>query len=601
MTILALQKVTLAGLVEERGVILQGLQRLGCLHLIPLKPKPEAEPDRPSGAPVESAYKALRWISDVATKRQQVRDERSFDFDRVVAEALHNRQRLRDTEDKKSRLQRRIEALMPWGDFQLLPQEYSGGYRFWFYQIPVDQQRQLQALDLPWQMVHRDNRFSYVVVIAKQEPDAALLSVPRTHTGAVSLSELQAELIRTEIELEDLLSDHHALSRWIYLLSRNLARVEDQSALVEADQGVWQQQGLCLIQGWLAERDLPRLQAFADAQGLALVAEEPSFEERPPTLLENPSPLDGGQDLVSFYQTPSYHAWDPSRIVFFSFALFFAMIMADAGYALILSLFLARYWKRMGASGGGRRFRLLTAVVLATSFVYGVLVGSYFGIVPQTASLAGSLKLLDLNDFDSMMRLSIGIGSAHLILANLVVAMHLRPFPHNARPIGWSLAVAGGFTLYLSGVESGASLTRLGLLLLVTGLLLVLLFSSRRPVKDLKSALLRLLDGLGGLTQVTKMFGDILSYLRLFALGLASSSLALTFNDLALQVKQALPGAGLLVAILILLLGHSINLGLGIISGFVHGLRLNFIEFFNWGLSDEGYPFRAFAKKETEL
>jgi len=239
--------------------------------------------------------------------------------------------------------------------------------------------------------------------------------------------------------------------------------------------------------------------------------------------------------------------------------------------------------------------------VLATSFVYGVLVGSYFGIVPQTASLAGSLKLLDLNDFDSMMRLSIGIGSAHLILANLVVAMHLRPFPHNARPIGWSLAVAGGFTLYLSGVESGASLTRLGLLLLVTGLLLVLLFSSRRPVKDLKSALLRLLDGLGGLTQVTKMFGDILSYLRLFALGLASSSLALTFNDLALQVKQALPGAGLLVAILILLLGHSINLGLGIISGFVHGLRLNFIEFFNWGLSDEGYPFRAFAKKETEL
>jgi V/A-type H+-transporting ATPase subunit I len=120
-------------------------------------------------------------------------------------------------------------------------------------------------------------------------------------------------------------------------------------------------------------------------------------------------------------------------------------------------------------------------------------------------------------------------------------------------------------------------------------------------VKDLKSALLRLLDGLGGLTQVTKMFGDILSYLRLFALGLASSSLALTFNDLALQVKQALPGAGLLVAILILLLGHSINLGLGIISGFVHGLRLNFIEFFNWGLSGEGYPFRAFAKKETEL
>ena len=89
-----------------------------------------------------------------------------------------------------------------------------------------------------------------------------------------------------------------------------------------------------------------------------------------------------------------------------------------------------------------------------------------------------------------------------------------------------------------------------------------------------------------------------MSYLRLFALGLASASLALTFNQLADQVYQAVPGLGLLLSILILLLGHSINLVLGIISGFVHGLRLNFIEFFNWGIADEGYPFQAFAKKE---
>jgi V/A-type H+-transporting ATPase subunit I len=112
--------------------------------------------------------------------------------------------------------------------------------------------------------------------------------------------------------------------------------------------------------------------------------------------------------------------------------------------------------------------------------------------------------------------------------------------------------------------------------------------------------LLRLLDGLAALTNITKIFGDVLSYLRLFALGLASASLAITFNQLAVQVQGAFPGLGLLLGILILILGHSINLGLAIISGFVHGLRLNFIEFFNWGLSEEGYPFRAFAKKEME-
>ena len=82
------------------------------------------------------------------------------------------------------------------------------------------------------------------------------------------------------------------------------------------------------------------------------------------------------------------------------------------------------------------------------------------------------------------------------------------------------------------------------------------------------------------LIQVSKLFGDVMSYLRLFALGLASASLALTFNQLADQVYEAVPGLGLLLSLLILLLGHGVNLILGIISGFVHGLRLNFIEFF---------------------
>ena len=84
----------------------------------------------------------------------------------------------------------------------------------------------------------------------------------------------------------------------------------------------------------------------------------------------------------------------------------------------------------------------------------------------------------------------------------------------------------------------------------------------------------------------------------MFALGLASASLALTFNGLAAQVHAEVEGLGLLLAILILLVGHALNLALGVMSGVVHGLRLNFIEFYNWALSGEGYPFRAFRKKE---
>jgi V/A-type H+-transporting ATPase subunit I len=97
-------------------------------------------------------------------------------------------------------------------------------------------------------------------------------------------------------------------------------------------------------------------------------------------------------------------------------------------------------------------------------------------------------------------------------------------------------------------------------------------------------------------TNVSKAFGDVLSYLRLFALGLASAQLAVTFNGLAADASNR-GGIGLLLAILILLAGHTINFLLGLLGGVVHGLRLNCIEFFNWSLTEEGYAFEPFRRK----
>ena len=110
----------------------------------------------------------------------------------------------------------------------------------------------------------------------------------------------------------------------------------------------------------------------------------------------------------------------------------------------------------------------------------------------------------------------------------------------------------------------------------------------------------RAIKGLSALTRLTKAFGDVLSYLRLFALGLASASLAVAFNDMAAGVREAMPGIGLLFALLILVLGHALNFVLAIASGVIHGLRLNFIEFFDWGVKEEGHLFRAFRRKGSE-
>ena len=130
------------------------------------------------------------------------------------------------------------------------------------------------------------------------------------------------------------------------------------------------------------------------------------------------------------------------------------------------------------------------------------------------------------------------------------------------------------------------------------GALSVLFFSSLRPISTWNPVThaLRLVDGLMQFTQVSKAFGDSLSYLRLFALGLASAQLAVTFNGLASDAFRT--GVWeFLLAILIVVIGHGINFLLAMMGGVVHGLRLNCIEFFNWSLSEEGYPFEPFRKK----
>ncbi len=588
MSIVPLNKVTVFGLKVEREAILEGLQCLGCMHLISLQSSVKE-----SGFGLSDRYKdaqkALRYIMDVPRRRHQVRDETSFDLQRVVAAAVANQQKRREAEDKKLFLTNRLKKLAPWGNFTLPDLDELDGYRLWFYQVPHTKAKQIQQLELPWQLVGEDHLNVYVVVIAREEPPADILPVPRTRAGSVSPEELKRQLERVEIELDEIRAEHEALSRWIFLLSKNLVRAEDQAALQEASTQGKEQDGIFMVQGWMPKRALKRLDAFAEENKLAFLAEPPKPEDNPPTLMDNPPTFRGGQDLVTFYETPGYRTWDPSPIVFFSFALFFAMILTDAGYGLLLSVVVACCWQQMGKSRGGRHFRILAVVGLVLAIIYGISVGSYFGIEPPEGSLLANLKIINLQDYNSMMRFSLAIGCLHLALANAIVAYRASGFVGKAKPMGWITVIFGGLTIYLGWQYLGIGLLAGGFCVIFLG----------GFVGSKKQFFWRIVDGLGSLVGLSKLFGDVMSYLRLFALGLASASLALTFNQLAEQVYQAVPGLGLLLSLLILFLGHGINLLLAVVSGFVHGLRLNFIEFFNWGLAEEGYPFQAFAKKES--
>ena len=597
MSIARLKKLSLIGKLETKTAILEHLQSQGCMHLVPLAPPP-AEPEKAATREADDAYKALRFLADVAVPRRQVHRDANFDVQAFVAETLELKHKIRETGDRRDFLAARIDAVRPWGDLIFPPNEELAGNHLWFYQLPVKHRADLEKVDLPWKIITTNTQFIYLVVVSPDEPAPDLLPVARTHVGALPLSELAGQLEEVEIALEALDSDRIALTRYLTLLRLNMSEAASQAELEFAQEQTRDDEALFAIQGWVAVDCIDDVAGYAETNGCAVLLEDPAWDDTPPTLLQQPDEEAAGVDLAMFYQVPGYQSWDPTILIVVSFAMFFAMIIADAGYGAIILLGLLVGWKRLGRSVKQRAWRRLGLILASATIAYGIVIGSYFGAEPTAGSALAALNILSLNDFDTMMRLSIIVGVVHIVIALAMNAWARRDRRSVWANLGWICAIAAGVLLWLSGQTGGVA--ALGLALLIGGLAAIVIFTSERPIIKPTDWLWRGLDGIKALGGAMGAFGDILSYMRLFALGLASASLALTFNDLAFSTMDALPGIGVLFGILILIVGHAMNFGLALMSGVVHGLRLNYIEFFKWGLAEEGVAFRPFARKEVQ-
>ena len=596
MAIVPVAKVTLYGSADQKEKVLDGLQELGCMHLLDLS----NDHDNNSGKQQVSsdAAAALKYLRMCPIHRRAIKDETDFHIDDVVGQALTIEQQSQKLQAERDELKQPIAALAPWGDFKLPINEEIGGLRFWFYVIPHYRLRALDGLTLAWHVVARDLRFAYVIVVSSDEPEG--MPVPRSHLDDRGLTHLRRRYEAIEVELEEMHWQRVRLTRWIYQLSRTIGVAEDRVARVRAAEQAFDETSIFAVQGWAPQSACEQIREFACDHRLGVTLEPPTAKDSPPTLLSNLGLAAGGQDAVTFYTTPAYRAWDPSGIVFLSFSVFFAMIMADAGYAILLAILLLLFWRRMGTSPSLLRSRTLFVAIAIASIAYGILVGSYFGFPPSSGSILSKLHVIDASNTTLMMQISVSIGVAHLAIANLALAWSRRWSPMMLSSFGWVTALVGGLALGLgkSGSEPEQTLIHYGSWAIGTGILGILLFSSSQPLLTLSAKVhgQRLVDGFLSLTGVSRAFGDVLSYLRLFALGLASAQLAGTFNELTYKASCCV-GIGSLLAVAVVVFGHGLNFALAIMSGVVHGLRLNCIEFFGWGLPDEGYPFQPFNKR----
>lgn len=451
------------------------------------------------------------------------------------------------------------------------------------------------------------------------------------------IGELRQRLQQTKLEMAKMETAIHESAKAAHYLQNGLLSYLNEYHLKMAKHdAISPMSSIFAIEAWIPRTKLKGLHGLLS--NLDIFAEEIAVEEkdRIPTCQENRGPAKIGEDLVHVYDIPAWTDKDPSLWILIFFAIFFAMIVSDAGYGLIyLSIGLFLKFKYKKASGFLRRFIKLILILSTACIIWGVATASFFGIEigPEnpfrkmsfinylaTKKAAYHLQMKDdvyeeyLKQFpevvhassadefflatksiqegktiyqaqadfsnDILLELALFIGVIHISLS------FLRYMKRNWTGIGWILFMAGGYLYFPSFLDATSLVNFLGWVpkeiayavgsqILYAGLVLVLIISLLMKKKW---------GALHELTNAIQVFADVLSYLRLYALALAGMIMASTFNDLAIK-------AGIFGGIFIVLIGHLTNLTLTVMSGTIHGLRLNFLEWYHYSFEGGGRLF----------
>ncbi len=412
-----------------------------------------------------------------------------------------------------------------------------------------------------------------------------------------SLDELETRIAAGERALADRqarfakLAAQAPLLRASQLHFRNALRFAQARAESRGDEHVvW-------LQGFCPAARLAELHRRAAENGWGLVVAEPDDDDPTPTLLRNSRFTALFQPVMDFLRVlPGYREFDASSIFLIFFTLFFAMILGDAGYGLLLLA--ATFVASRCFPAIPRRTLPLFYLLSAATVIWGAMNGLWFG-VPQLAELPGlrSLVVPSLDAFvtdneATLIWLCLTLGAVHLTLAHLWAAWRHRSLQSLA-DLGWMLVVWAAYVAAV-WVLVGEGQLSVAIMLAAGGLVGVVLFGEQTGVSFMRGVGRGLLNLPLNLLTAISSFSDMVSYLRLFAIGLATKEVAVAFNQLALEVGfdgvVAALGAALLV-----LLGHSVNLLLGALGVIVHGLRLNLLEFSrHLNVTWSGIPYEPF-------
>ena len=516
--------------------------------------------------------------------------------------------------------EKNIQKLEPWGNFdweKVKELQEKTGMQVYFYACGAKSFQAEWAEKYFATPIDEYRKRTYFLAFSDEEPDikAERLELPN---GSLDQYKKEAEEARVALQQNhDTTCEVARQYRDALEAGLKQAQGEIQLRQVELSDESIAEGAVRLMVGWTLEEKAEELTKWLDEKQVYYELEDPAYEDDVPIKIKNDSYTSLFEPILRMYSLPNYHDIDPSLFFAPFFMLFFGLCLGDGGYGLIVLLG-GTYLAMKGNEETKKYGRLGIWLGLATT-VCGLLTGTFFGIdlTQQDWAFLAPVKPYFLNDngvgkifgYSPMMVISVIIGLVQVLLGMVLKACKAWKnygFGYSIGTFSWVAALLSAIALF--GLPACGVALPQGLVYALYGLIaisVVGIFLYNNP-SAYKNPILGPLLNIGGgvwatYGMATGLLGDLLSYIRLFALGLTGGVLGGVFNALAFDLTSSLPWfIRCLPMVLILLAGHGITFALSMISAFVHPMRLTFVEFFkNADFSGGGKEYTPFRKAQS--
>jgi V/A-type H+-transporting ATPase subunit I len=417
--------------------------------------------------------------------------------------------------------------------------------------------------------------------------------------GRVSeiLSELEEEEREIESRQEEIASEASTLLQHRPELMAVYDHLYERLQRLQVQESFLETRHVFMVEGWVKEKDLDsfREDLTGRFKEIEIYAFEPDPDEEPPVVIENNRLVEPFQMVTNLYGMPRYKEVDPTPLFAPFFAFFFGVCLTDAGYGLVVILLSVLVLKLFAMGKGARQLTKILLISGVMTVVAGLLTGGFFGLhMPEPFS---KLMVVDPTTPEGQKRflyISWGIGIVQVWIGFVIkFLLGLREGRYREAfraDLPWVIMIPAAVLLLPEGLR------KIGLTLFVVCSVWIIALSDTES----KSIAGKIGNGFFNWYGISGVFGDVLSYSRLFALGLATGIIAQVVNTIAGMVS-GVPGLGPVLMVGILIGGHLFNIVINALGGFIHTARLQFVEYFTKFFEGGGEPFTPFAKESKYI